>query len=112
MASVEECLAALTDLARRLAAVDGDTRRKHSVDRTVSCTVPDLDTTFFGRLGDNGIEDLTQGSDEAAQIKLTVSSDDLVALTQGELNLAGAWASGRVKIDASMMDLLKLRNLL
>jgi hypothetical protein len=41
-----------------------------------------------------------------------VSSDDLVALMAGDLSFTNAWSSGRVKVDASVFDLLKLRNLL
>jgi putative sterol carrier protein len=39
-----------------------------------------------------------------------MTSDDLLKLVDGELNMASAWASGRVKIDASVFDLLKLRS--
>lgn len=38
--------------------------------------------------------------------------DDLVALVDGELNFAKAWGSGRVKLHASLRDLLVLRKLL
>ena len=40
------------------------------------------------------------------------NSDDLVALLNGELPVASAWASGRVKLDASFLDLVKLRKLM
>lgn len=39
-------------------------------------------------------------------------SDDLIALVDGELDLARALLGGRVKIDASFGDLLRLRRLL
>lgn len=45
-------------------------------------------------------------------MKLTIASDDLLALTDGELDLARALLGGRVKIDASFGDLLRLRRLL
>ena len=47
-----------------------------------------------------------------AQVRLTVGSDDLVALTDGELDFGRAWLSGRVKVEASVRDLLKLRSML
>jgi hypothetical protein len=45
-------------------------------------------------------------------VRLTVDSDDLLALCQGELPFATAWARGRVRIDASVLDLLRLRTLI
>ena len=47
-----------------------------------------------------------------ADIRLTMTSDDLVALTSGELSFGPAWATGRVKLEAGLRDLLRLRKLL
>ena len=47
-----------------------------------------------------------------ADIRLTMTSDDLVALTDGELSFGTAWACGRVKLEAGLRDLLRLRKLL
>jgi hypothetical protein len=41
-----------------------------------------------------------------------VDSDDLVSLANDELGAAKAWTSGRLKIDAGVFDLLRLRKLL
>jgi putative sterol carrier protein len=81
-------------------------------DRTLACRVSDLDVAFHGRLKDGTIVDLADGDDPKAKLRLTSSSDDLVALVNGQLNVTSAWASGRVKIDASLFDLMKLRKLL
>ena len=48
----------------------------------------------------------------SAQVRLTVDSDDLVAMAYEELNPAKAWAAGRLKVEASVFDLLRLRRLL
>ena len=112
MASEEECRAALEQLAARLSGVDEEDRRKVVLDRSVSCTLTDLGTTFTGELRDGHIVDVTTDPAPKAQIRLAMGSDDLIALTDGELDFAKSWLSGRVKIDASMMDLLKLRSLL
>lgn len=113
MATLEQCQEALGDLAARLAGSDDSGRRRGSLDRTLACVVSDLATVFTGRLVDGELRDVTLGgSARGAQITLTVSSDDLVALTGGQLGFAGAWASGRLRIEASMMDLIRLRNLL
>jgi putative sterol carrier protein len=45
-------------------------------------------------------------------VRLTVDSDDLLALCHGEMPFAAAWARGRVRIDASVLDLLRLRTLI
>jgi putative sterol carrier protein len=112
MATVEECRAALDRLAERMAAHAAETNTKLDLDRSLTCRIPDLDTAFHGRLVDGRIIDLTDGDDPTAKLKLTAKSDDLVAMVDGELNLASAWANGRIKIDASFLDLLKLRKLM
>jgi len=111
MATVEECRVALEDLAARLASVDEGVRRKHSLDRSLSCQITDLGVSFSGRLVDGTIRGLRQAPDPAAKIKIATSSDDLVALTRGSLSFTRAWSDGRLKIQASMFDLLKLRSL-
>ncbi|MHB8341143.1 MAG: alkyl sulfatase C-terminal domain-containing protein [Mycobacteriales bacterium] len=111
MATVEECEKALRDLATRLADVDPDVRRRHSVDRSVSATITDLDAVFSGRLQDGALVDVVEGDDPDAQIRLTLTSDDLLAVTSGQQNFAMAWAVGRIRIEASVLDLLRLRSL-
>ena len=112
MATVEECRAALQNLAKRLAANAAEARQKLDFDRSLACRVTDLDVAFHGQLADGQIVGLADGDDPRAKIKLTSSSDDLVALVDGNLNVASAWASGRVKIEAGLLDRLKLRKLL
>jgi predicted lipid carrier protein YhbT len=112
MASLAECRRALHDLVDRLAEVDPDLSRKHSVDRTLSCYIPDLDVTFFGTLTEEGLQNITEEPTSEAQVRLTVDSDDLLALCRGDLAFASAWARGRVRIDASVLDLLRLRTLI
>jgi hypothetical protein len=67
---------------------------------------------FHGRLVKSTIVDLAEGDDPKAQIRLSLGSDDLLALVAGQLNFAAAWASGKVSVKASFTDLLKLRKLL
>ena len=112
MATDKECRAALERLAARLATVDGDEHRHSTFDRSMSCLVPDLNVTFSGALADGHITGITTEPAPKAQVRLTVGSDDLVALTDGELDFGRAWLSGRVKVEASVRDLLKLRSML
>ncbi len=112
MTSVEECQQALERLAERLADVDEDSRRDHAFDRSLSAYVPDLDVTFRGELRDGHLHDISTEPAPKAQIRLTANSDDLVALTDGRLGFGGAWLSGRIKVEAGVRDLLKLKSML
>jgi predicted lipid carrier protein YhbT len=115
MATIEECRAALEKLSDNMRNAEGDTATAASMDRSVSCRITDLDVTFVGRMtgGRIVVHDTLQGPPkERAQIRLTMSGDDLVALVNGELNFAKAWGSGRVKLEAGLRDLLQLRKLL
>jgi putative sterol carrier protein len=112
MATVEECRAALEELAERMAAADEGVRQRAGLNRSLSCHLTDLHVTFSGQLRDGHIHDIIMDSPERAQIRLTMTSDDLVALVDGKLHFASAWAKGRVRIEASMLDLLRMRSLL
>ncbi|MGW2787086.1 SCP2 sterol-binding domain-containing protein [Streptomyces populi] len=115
MATTEECRAALDKLSDNMAGADGNVRAAAALDRSLSCRITDLDITFVGRLRDGRIEvlDTLQGPPpERAQIRLTMKGDDLVSMVDGELNFARAWGSGRVKLEAGLRDLLRLRTLL
>ncbi|MFI8461205.1 SCP2 sterol-binding domain-containing protein [Kitasatospora sp. NPDC085464] len=115
MADVEECREALEQLSRNMSQSTGNVRKAASLDRSLSCRITDLDLTFTGRLRDGRIQDVvtTPGPPaEKADIRLTMSSDDLVAMVDGRLNFAAAWAGGRVRLEAGFRDLLRLRTLL
>ncbi|MFJ8822287.1 SCP2 sterol-binding domain-containing protein [Streptomyces sp. NPDC102467] len=115
MATTEECRAALDKLSDNMAGAGGDVRAAAALDRSLSCRITDLDVTFSGRLEDGRIVvlDTRQGPPaEKAQIRLSMSGDDLVAMVNGRLNFAKAWAAGRVRLEASFRDLLRLRTLL
>jgi hypothetical protein len=112
MATLEECHAALERLAGRLGDVDDADLKRHAFDRSLSCHIPDLDVTFSGQLSDGQITDITTEPAPRAQIRITASSDDLIDLTDGRLDFGKAWLSGRIKIEAGVRDLLKLRSML
>jgi len=111
MATEQQCRAAIEELATRLAAVDDATRAEHVPDRTLACTLLDLDVTFAGRLVDGHLVGLTTEECPPAQIRLVLASDDLIDLVEGRLKFAHAWSSGRLHLDASLRDLLRLRAL-
>ncbi|MFG2192506.1 SCP2 sterol-binding domain-containing protein [Streptomyces sp. NPDC048639] len=115
MKTIEECRLALDRLSENLARANGDLRSAAALDRSLSCRITDLDITFVGRLAESRIRDVrtVQGPPpERAQIRLTMASDDLVAMVDGKLNFAKAWGTGRVKLEAGLRDLMRLRSLL
>ena len=61
---------------------------------------------------DHRLVDIADGDDPTAKIALITSSDDLVAMVQGRLDLTRAIASRQVSIRANPFDLFKLRKLI
>ncbi|MEV8528518.1 SCP2 sterol-binding domain-containing protein [Streptomyces sp. NPDC052000] len=115
MATTQECRSALDRLSDSMARANGEVQAAAALDRSLTCHITDLDVTFAGRLQDGRIEvrDTKPGPPvDKAQIRLSMKGDDLVALVNGELNFAKAWASGRVRLEAGFRDLLRLRALL
>ncbi|MFF5175433.1 SCP2 sterol-binding domain-containing protein [Micromonospora sp. NPDC000089] len=111
MASVDECRQALHDLAARLDR-NAEAQGRIDLDRTLACRVTDLDTAFHGRLDGGRLVDLADGDDPKAKIALSTTSDDLLELVRGQLDVAKAIGSRRVSIKANPFDLMKLRKLL
>jgi hypothetical protein len=110
MADLDECRTAIAALAARL-GTPGENRAE-GLDRSVSARVLDLGVTFRGHLHDGALDDIvTDEGGPNAQIRLELSSKDLLLLAAGELSLGPAWMSGRIKIHASLGDLLRLRSL-
>ncbi|OSP42176.1 sterol-binding protein [Streptomyces sp. 13-12-16] len=115
MATIEECRTALDRFSDDMAGAEGDVRAAAAMDRSVSCHITDLDVTFAGRLTGGRIEvhETFPGPPrERAQIRLAMTGDDLLALVDGELHFAKAWGSGRVRLEAGLRDLFRLRKLL
>ncbi|GAA3507717.1 MULTISPECIES: SCP2 sterol-binding domain-containing protein [Actinomadura] len=113
MANEEDCRAALGRITERLAEVDEERLAEHVVERTISCRIPDLRLAYRSRIHAGGLDPFEPTDDpKAAQVRITVRSDDLVALANDELHPARAFTSGRLKVEASLLDLLRLRKLL
>jgi hypothetical protein len=114
MASAEECREALQALSTRLTEMSPQDRASYFGNRSMSCHVTDLDVTFVTRFTDAGTEPVTEAKpdDPPADIRITGSSDDVISLSATPANIARMWISGRVKVQASMRDLLALRKLL
>ena len=113
MTSAEECRAALQKLAGRLSELSPAERDQYFGNRTISVTIPDLDVTFVTVLGtgNDPVREAVPG-EPPADIRMTAKSDEVVALAEQPMNIARAWMTGRIKIEASMKDLFRLRRLL
>lgn len=112
MASLEECRAAMVALSERLDAHADEVAGKVDLDRAIACRITDLDTAFHGRLTGGRLVGMTDGDDSEAKIVLSTTSEDLVALVNGELDFARALSARRISLRANPFDLLKLRKLL
>jgi SCP-2 sterol transfer family len=110
VATLQDCERALHALADRLADTD-PRQRGTGFDRTLSCSLTDLHAVFGGRLKDGLLVDIAPVKTADAQIRLTMTSDDLVAMVNGKLKMSSAWATGRIKVDAGIRDMMRLRAL-
>lgn len=114
MATVEECREALQALTNRLGEMPQQDRSSYFSNRSFSCDVTDLGVTFVTRITESGAEPVKEAAPDEppADIRLTANSDDVVSLAATPANIARMWMAGRVKIHASIRDLLALRRLL
>ena len=113
MTSAEECREALQKLAGRLSELSPAEREQYFGNRTMSVTIPDLGVTYVTQLG-TGNETVREAApgERPADIRITAKSAEVIALSEQPMNIARAWVTGRVKIEASMKDLFRLRRLL
>ena len=114
MATAEECRTALEALAGRLSEVDPQKRDAVLADRTLGCTVTDLGVTFVTKLGADGASPVTEASpgDPPAQVRFSAPSDELLAVAGDPKRFVRSWLTGKVRVDASIGDILRLRKLL
>ena len=114
MATAEECRKALEALLGRIADMNPEDRAAHFPERTVSARVPDLGLLFLSRLGPHGADPITEAApgSKPAQIRFTAKSDDLVWIAEDPKRFAQGWLTGRLKVEASFLDLLQLRKFL
>jgi SCP-2 sterol transfer family len=114
MATAQECREALQSLTARIAAMSPEDRAAQLADRSLSCKVSDLGIIFLTRLGPDGADPVREATaaDEAAQIRFTARSDDVVAIAGDPGTFARAWLTGRLKVEGNLFDLLRLRKLM
>lgn len=88
-------------------------RENYFGNRSISVTIPDIGVTYVTHLGTANAPVHEAVPDETpADIRLTANSDEVVSLAESPMNIGRSWVAGRVKIEASVKDLFRLRRLL
>lgn len=111
VASLPEVERTLRDLVRRLedSSVDASSLPE---ERFLVVAIRDLDHTFTARLTQGKIYDLQSAEPSGDEdVKISVSSDDLIALTSGRMGVTTAMLTGKLRVDAGVRDLLAIRQL-
>lgn len=110
MATEAEVESTIVELARQFERLAPQYRAMLPSRRTVAARVTDLDCAWHARWSYGELSDIRSGEpDRRADIRIRVSSDDLVALARGQLDFGRAWSQDRIQLDASVTDLLRLR---
>ncbi len=110
MAPVEDVQRVLHELIGRLEHVDPNYRAMLPSRRTIQAECPDVDLVYHAFWRHGKLSELHEGpSERRADIRIRIDSDDLLALVEQEVDFGRAYADGRIRIDASMTDLLRLR---
>lgn len=112
MATVEEVDAVLWQLLGRFGEVDDDVRALLPSRRVVEVRCPDIDYVRYAEWRRGQLFVLDEPPPRRADIRISVRSDDLVEIAAGALPFSRAYATNRVRLDASMTDLLRLRAVL
>jgi predicted lipid carrier protein YhbT len=114
VATATEVETKLEELIGRLAGDEGtagELGRSLPDRRVLSVHVTDLEADWWTTLESGRMGRLRRGPPEDADIRVRARSDDLVSLIDGRGSLFSAYLAGRVRIEASFSDLLKLRRL-
>ena len=112
LASKEDVEERLALLIGRLGADDEAARTLHESlpeRRILSLHVTDLDERYWAEMAQGRIGPLQRGAAEDADIRISSTSDELVKLADGGGSVFAAYVAGRVRIQASFSDLMRLR---
>ena len=113
MATKAEVERQLGVLMSRLDGNQANVRSAIPSRKVLRCHVPDLGADRYSVVEDGHVSQPTEiPPNGRADITLRVGSDDLVDLVEGRISFLSAFTSGKVGVDASIVDLLRLRSLL
>ncbi|HMC36975.1 MAG TPA: SCP2 sterol-binding domain-containing protein [Actinomycetota bacterium] len=115
MATKTQVESKLREMIGRLAGADAGIQNNLAKalpdGRVIQIDVTDLDACYWTGLSEGRMGKLQRGEASDPDIRMRTSSDDLVAMVDGELGLVKSYLSGRIRIEASLSDLLALRKL-
>lgn len=80
--------------------------------RTIEATCTDLEVMYHAHWRNGQLGELLAGPATRPHIRIEVASLDLVRLADGSLRFREAWTDQRLRIEASVADLLRLRAVL
>ena len=113
MATKAEVERQLGLLMARLDGNEANVRSAIPTRKVLCCHVPDLGADWYSVVENGHVSQPSEAPPNGrADITLRVGSDDLVDLDEGRISFVSAFTSGKVKVDASIVDLLRLRSLL
>lgn len=115
MATTEEVEERLRELIARLDRSDDGAPslgRAFPERRVLALRVADLDRDYWTELEGGRLSGLRDGPAGDPHIRVTANWDELVDLVEGRGSLFSSYLAGRVRIEASLSDLLRLRKLL
>jgi hypothetical protein len=114
VATKSEVEAKLRQLMRRLAAaeqVHGTLAEGLPNGKVVLLHVTDLDAEYWTMMHGGKMQGLHPGRPERTDIRMRVGSDHLIELVDGKASMLTSFVTGKVKIDASVSDLIRLRRM-
>ena len=113
MATKAEVERLLGLLMARLDGNEANVRSAIPTRKVLCCHVADLGADWYSVVENGHVSQPSEAPPNGrADITLRVGSDDLVDLVEGRISFLSAFTSGKVKVDASIVDLLRLRSLL
>jgi len=112
VATREQVDRTLRSLVGKLDGADMDGAKLPTDARIIACEITDLELTYRADYASGKIRKLRIVKTlPDADVRIAVSSDELVALASGKSSLPLALLFGRIRVDANARDLLLLRQL-
>lgn len=113
MATRAEVDRTLRELVGRLDGAKLNDAKLPSETRSILVLVTDLELTYRAEYAKGRIRKLKviKADGDGADVRITLPSDELVALAEGRSSLPMALLFGRIRVDANARDLLLLRQL-
>ncbi len=79
--------------------------------KVIQVYVSDLQQSYWAELKSGRMDGLHAGTPDRSDMRLEASSDDLVDMIDGRRSMLSSYVSGRIRIDASFSDMMRLRRL-